>query len=640
MSDLAPPSAIPPGRVPAGARAAGGSAGLVGRSDGLCFDLGQAPAVLLAALERIYQSGAYCAGLDYAALQQALFRPGPPWRADSGQPRLLRFAAGVLPFSPLRLALYKSVKVHLDPGGEQAEYYFEPIYPDHADAHELPAVPGVAGLMADALPRRFASLDFDEFVAALWLRGIRYGIDVRAVRAALAANRAERVVVARALAPLPGRDASIVALAPLLPDQAETGPRDGARSYREVRAGTALLKKIPALPGRTGFALSGAPLPAPPPLELDLAPRAGPGTRVEQRRDGQFLLAERAGALQLGADGVVAVVATIVSHDGVSVRTTGDLRLTRAFVEYGEVQEQRSVDGADLTIHGDVYGKINSRGGSIVLHSNLVGGSASNADGPIQVDGLASNATLLSPRGEVRLARAENCVIAGRRVHIGHASHCLVLAEELVIDTAEGCSLAGRRLDVGSAGPRKQREMQMFVLVPDMADFDERIAALSTKAGAYARGAARLQQQIDALTGAPELNAYLALASRRRKGELVLTPEQEPQFQKMAVAAGPALKTVARLRVEAAALQVQQEQALQDAIGVGQDKLATAGQSRARVRSYTGETLVYRLVQAPGAPHPASAKEIKAALRDAAAAAFVIATEQDGPLDWTFTPDV
>ena len=625
------PATLPvtsPDRAPAGAV----SAGLIGRSDGLCFDLALAPPLLMAALDRVYRSGAYCAGLDYAALQRALYGGGPAWSAASGQPRLLRFAAGILPFSPLRQSLYKAVR--LDDSGELAEYFFEPVYLDG------PAEAGVAGLMADALPRRFSSLDFDEFVAALWLRGIRYGIDARAVRAALAANRTERTVVARALAPLAGRDATIIALAPLLQDQAEGGPRDGGRRYREVRADTALLKKTAAVPGRGGYTLAGALRPPQAPLDLDLATRAGAGTIVVQRRDGEFLVARQAGALQLGADGIVAVVATIVSHDGVSVRTTGDLRLTRAFVEYGEVQEQRSVDGADLTIHGDVYGKITSRGGSIVLHSNLVGGSASNADGPIQVDGMASGATVLTRRGEVLLARAENCTIAGSRVRIGHASHCLIVADDVLIDTAEGCSIAAQRLTLGSAGPRKQREMQLFVLVPDMAEFDTRIATLSAKAGAYARGAHRLQEQIDGLTATPELNTYLTLASRRRKGELVLTAEQEPQFQKMAVAAGPALKTVARLRVEAAALQVQQEQALQDAISVGHDKLAAAGQSHIAVAAFSGETLVYRQVLAPGAVLPATAKDIKAALREAAVTAIVIGTDSAGPFDWTFEPEV
>jgi hypothetical protein len=36
------------------------------------------------------------------------------------------------------------------------------------------------------------------------------------------------------------------------------------------------------------------------------------------------------------------------------------------------VQEQRDVTGSDITVHGNVYGNISSRGGKVVLDKNLV----------------------------------------------------------------------------------------------------------------------------------------------------------------------------------------------------------------------------------------------------------------------------
>ena len=109
----------------------------------------------------------------------------------------------------------------------------------------------------------------------------------------------------------------------------------------------------------------------------------------------------------------------IVSREGVSARTTGNLQLSGEYEEFGEVQEQRVVEGGSITIHGDVFGKISSRGGTIVLHRNLVGGSAVNTDGDIRMKGVASGAVLQTKKGEITLARAENCVISGTRVLVG-----------------------------------------------------------------------------------------------------------------------------------------------------------------------------------------------------------------------------
>ena len=44
-----------------------------------------------------------------------------------------------------------------------------------------------------------ASLDLDEFIADMWSKGIRFGIDVAAVRAAIASGKSERVIVAQRL---------------------------------------------------------------------------------------------------------------------------------------------------------------------------------------------------------------------------------------------------------------------------------------------------------------------------------------------------------------------------------------------------------------------------------------------------------
>jgi hypothetical protein len=136
----------------------------------------------------------------------------------------------------------------------KAEYYFEPVVlTDPAD----PDGPGVP-----------AQLDPDEFVADMWGKGIRFGIDMAAVRAAIGAGRAERINVARRLDPLAGTDAQIIEVSAELhrsdaPRQLANGKLDlmaFQNRFPQIKQGVRLLKKVPRQAGKTGFELSGLPL--------------------------------------------------------------------------------------------------------------------------------------------------------------------------------------------------------------------------------------------------------------------------------------------------------------------------------------------------------------------------------------------
>ena len=52
-------------------------------------------------------------------------------------------------------------------------------------------------------------LDFDEFVASAWGKGVRFGIDVAAVQEGIQLDRPERRVVARGKPFVAGKDATI-----------------------------------------------------------------------------------------------------------------------------------------------------------------------------------------------------------------------------------------------------------------------------------------------------------------------------------------------------------------------------------------------------------------------------------------------
>lgn len=598
---------------------------LVTRADGIYFAAGATAVACLSAVSQTFLSGAYFAGLDYVVFSKMLYNVGPdlPERLRS-QP-LLRFADSVQPFHASRRALYKTVKVI---NGE-AEYYFEPVY------FEVPD-----------LPPQPARLNFDEFVADMWVKGIRFGIDAPAVRDVIATGRLARITVARRLNALPGRDATIVEVSQDI--HRSDAPRemgDGRldlqtfqNRFPQVRPHVKLLRKVPRSPGVRGYELSGLVLEPPVPKDFELTSMAGEGTVIEHLRGGEFLVSAVEGFLSIDPSTKrLSIGPKIISREGVSARTTGNLQLTGEYEEFGDVQEQRVVEGGNITIHGDVFGKIASRGGDIVLGKNLMGGTATNADGGIRVQGVASGAVLQTRRGEIALARAESCIISGTRVVIGEASNCEIMAEEVVIKVAEGCAIAARKIEIVHAGPRKQHEMLLYALVPDTARFDKKIAELQPRVAAAAREADVRKAEMDAITGQPEVRNYLTLATRVRKREVTLTPEQEPLFQKMAEAVGPSLRQVAKISLAIKAAQVRQEQAQEEIRQVERQKAALIRGSRCAVDLLTGDVLLRTMSFVPGGvpPYDRPPKEVKATVRTAAPGMTLLHAGPVGPIRWS-----
>lgn len=597
---------------------------IVKRADGVYFETGASAVSCLSAVSQIFLSSAYFANLDYAVFTKLLYNCGPDLPESVLNKPLIRFASSIEPFYPQRRALYKSVKII---NGE-AEYYFEPVF------FEVPD-----------MPSQPARLNFDEFVSDMWVKGIRFGIDAPVVRDVIVTGRLARVIVARRLNATPGRDATIVEVSQDIhrsnaPREKSDGKLDlqaFQNRFPQVRPNVKLLRKVPRTAGVRGFELSGIVLEPPVSRDIELSSVAGEGTVIENLRDGEFLVSAVEGFLSVDPGTKrISIGPKIISREGVSARTTGNLLLTGEYEEFGDVQEQRSVDGGNITIHGDVFGIINSRGGDIVLSRNLMGGTCTNVDGGIRVQGVASGAVLQTKRGEVTLARAESCIISGTRVVIGEASNCEIMAEEVIIKVAEGCAIAARKIEITSAGPRKQHEMLLYTLVPDTSKFDKKIAELQPRVQQAEREANLRKAEIDAITGQTEVRNYLTLATRVRKREVTLTPEQEPLFQKMAAAVGPSLKAVAKISLAMKAAQVQQEQAQEEVNQVQRQKTSVMRGSRCVMHMLTGDVLLRTMAFVPEGPaaHDRPAKEVKAKVRTTAAGMTTIFSGSAGPIEW------
>lgn len=607
--------------------------GLIKRADGIYLDLGLPPPARAAAINQVFCAGFCLAGLRYPVLIKALYDVGP----DLGEPRHLqavRLADAVRQVDAQRLALYKNPKL----GRGYAEYYFEPLFLDEE-------------VLADGtvLPERVGRLDVDEFIAAMWSKGIVFGIDAAAVIKAINAPKADRITFATDLEPEPGHDATVIEVSTALhrsdAPKARADGRIDLQSFQnrfpQIKAGVRLLKKVPATPGLPGFDLAGRMTAPTPPNDLTLRHLAGDGTEAQELDDGEYLVSTREGFLSVDAkSNRISVTDKIISLDGVSGRTTGNLELAGAYEEYGDVQEQRDVTGSDITVHGNVYGNIHSRGGAVVLDRNLVGGSIHNAAGSIAIAGVASNAVIHTGGGAITVERAENCVISGSRVAIGEASNCEIIADEVHISVAEGCAVAGRNVEIETAGPRRRTEMLIYVLLRDVTRFDQEIGEIDLRLTDLAQVLASYEQEAARISALPDVRRYLALALKLRSQELTVSPEQAHFLRKIAAGVAEPMQALDRLTKDGQ-IAITQQKLLQDRLQrVIEQKVAAAGVARCGLHMVSGETVVRTmsyvgdvalLAQAP-------AKDIKQRLRGTPVGGEVLFWDSAGSLDWHLDP--
>ncbi len=599
-------------------------------------------------VNRVFGLGLYFRGLDYARLQFLLYDERPNHGDERDEPVFL--AADITLFRPQRQPLYKALSI----ANSEASYLFEPLYFERELGLELtePAESRRQPLLTDgrqASETRFY-LDVDEFIASAWAQGVRFGIDVAVVREGIGLDKAERRVVARSRPCVAGTNAELVEEAPSL--RRNNAPRrllddrvDLCRfvtRYPQVAAGVRLLRKIPCTPGVDGCDIAGNPLPAPRPEDLHLDRLAGPGTHVEREVGSEYLVASVGGFLNIDTGSKrLSVADKIISHEGVSVRTTGDLFLTgEVYEQYGEIQEKRIVQCRTITAHADVFGNILSSGGVVRLKSNLVGGSASNDEGDIFVDGRASGATLIAQHGCITVKQADNCVILAREVVIKQATNCSIVADEVRIEICEASAMAARTIRVGSARSRRDLDSVLLLLVPDLSPYQAEIATLEKKRSALDSTIAEQRARIDTLRSEPEVARYLLLAGKLRRQELTLNPEQQVAWRRLSAQVAPVLRALAPL-ADLVREQDAQSQALRREI---EAVIAVRAQSCHRVvgevDAIDGETristLLVRLADTPLSALPG--KELKARLRRTDAATKLLFTGNSGHFSWQYSP--
>lgn len=613
------------------------------RPDGVYVDLTRisSSAEFERIVERIFSAGKILRDLDYDRFQHLLYRFNPSDRLLS-----VCLASEIAEFPEARRALYHAVKI----ADGKAEYLFEPVQLE--TSAEVPVFGAneegeqvVVGVERMTIFEP-TQLNFDEFIAAAWKNGLRFGIDADRVRELIHSGNSERAIIASSLPPTEGVDAGVKEQTDLLHrDNAPRKRSDGrielqqfTNRFPQIKEGTRLLMKTPRQLGEAGRNLNGAYIEPRLPNDLALDSVAGEGTRIENIGGAEYIVAAMDGFLNVDTKAnSISVTKKIINREGISARTTGNLVLQGdEYEEFGEVQEGRTIEGKSLTFHADVFGHVVSTGGNILFEQNLVGGTALNRDGEIVVQGLASSAVLQSSAGVVRVKRVENCVLIADRVELEWAGRSTILANEVEIGSAEGCAIAGKQVHIGVASSHRGEETLVSMLLPDLSSFERLQQEFRRQIDECQKTINRIKEGITTLTTQPEIEQYLAMVGKLRRKEVILTPPQVSQLQQLTARMAPAMKRLQRAREEIGELEGEMAKAQTHVEQCERDKQAAGSGIACTIDAVRGDVSVRPLIVGLDAPplKQLPAKELRAKLRGLPPDMEVLFAGNQGSFSW------
>jgi hypothetical protein len=588
----------------------------------------------------LFSSDACFGGLDYGCFIKLLFGND----RNSFGVNEIRLANSIVRIPPERASLYRAVKI--SPGGERAEYMFEPVFveivseePVYGEADEN----GVRTIVEHRVnvEMRPTKLDFDEFVANVWIKGVHFGIDANAVRDVIRRGASSRMDFAIQLEPTESKDAEVVEEsdtmrqdnAPLILPNGKADLRRAKNRFPQVAKNVTLLRKIPRALGKPGYRVTGEMIEARVPLDVDLSKLAGEGTRIDKTQSGELLVANMDGFLVLDEiSGEIFVTTKIENKGGISAKSTGDITLSvDEFTEHGEVQEGRSVEGKHMTFLSDVFGTVKSQGGNIVIDKNLSGGHAQSVGGNVTVNGRVINSTVEAWNGTVQMEFAESSIIMGKSVVIERAVNCEIIAEDLQIGISEGCAIAGKTIRITSSNTRKNRETVICIALPDIAGFDRQITEVKNALAQNEHALQAKNRELAATQNDPGFVRYLAIAEKLRAGSIKFTPEQQAGWQKIANQYAPVVRGTDGLVKKCIAL----AEALKR---LTHEREICGGGEYCKINEVSGDTIVRKVSSNQGlsALRNLPQQELKSKLQDFGAATDRIFSDHKGSVEWHY----
>lgn len=298
--------------------------------------------------------------------------------------------------------------------------------------------PGEMAVFLTITPARGGDdVELQEIREALAQAGVVHGLNAAALENAVQAGRCDRLCIAQGTPATAGSPTRFESLLDALREKTRAAVDDATVDYRElgnlllVAPGDALMRRVPATPGRDGLTVTGRVLPAPAQVQI---PYAGDLTGVAPDTDDPDLLrAAIAGTPALRPHGVI--VNPVVEVQAVDLQS-GNIHFDGALRVHGDIKAGMTVQvKGDAVVMGTVEAATMRVGGNLVVHGGIVGGSSARTpsaagerlariecEGSVQA--LFINHASVSAGGELRVEREifNSDVAAGNAVTVGAAS--------------------------------------------------------------------------------------------------------------------------------------------------------------------------------------------------------------------------
>lgn len=264
---------------------------------------------------------------------------------------------------------------------------------------------------------------------ALHQAGVRDGIDLALVESLCLQGVADDVCVARGEPPVDGRNTAFQPLTPQTVDRTPQLDEFGRIDYREhggilmVKAGTALMRRIPPTPGIDGHTVRARLLPARPGLNQSFtAPLSGAAI---DPKDPDLLVAQTAGQ-------------PVLVHQGMTVEPV--LRVAEVNLAVGNIHFDGTVE-----VGGDVVQGMTVQASGDIVVKGMVDGGRLEAGGDIHVAFGVIALSHLNAKGSIHARFAENSHLEAGTVIALH-------------DMALQCDLVSlNQIVVGDSGSRRGR---------------------------------------------------------------------------------------------------------------------------------------------------------------------------------------
>lgn len=283
-------------------------------------------------------------------------------------------------------------------------------------------------------PQGGEAVSKEKILEAIQEMGITHGLLENEIDQALQTGDAHDVLIAQGQEPTHGQDGYFESLIPNAKDRRPRIDEHGIAHYHDigelitVKAGDALMRRIPATPGSPGVNVKGAEIPPDPGEEMMFAPNLS-GTELSP--DDPHLLLAAINGQPIVVDNGAIVEKTLVV-DKVDL-TTGNIKFDGTVVVKGDVTTSLTVKSTgDVYVHGMVEEACHiEAGGDIEITQGVIGRGSIREDNGHPGKGIA----VLRCRGCIRAKFIENCVAyAGKEVVVSELiAHSDITAKDQVI---------------------------------------------------------------------------------------------------------------------------------------------------------------------------------------------------------------